>query len=98
MAWVPMVTNVDADIITEGKDARDALVRQLTLPVRWEESIRALIEQGATSFVEVGPGRALCGLLRQTDSSVHSMNVEHEAALRSAQMKLAQIGAERGDN
>jgi [acyl-carrier-protein] S-malonyltransferase len=95
---VPMVTNVDADIITEGKDARDALVRQLTLPVRWEESIRALIEQGATSFVEVGPGRVLCGLLRQIDRSVHSMNVEDEATLRSAQTKLAQIRAERGDN
>jgi [acyl-carrier-protein] S-malonyltransferase len=94
----PMVTNVDADIITEGKDARDALVRQLTLPVRWEESIRALIEQGATSFVEVGPGRVLCGLLRQIDRSVHSMNVEDEATLRGAQTKLAAIRAERGDN
>jgi [acyl-carrier-protein] S-malonyltransferase len=94
----PMVTNVDADVITEGKDARDALVRQLTLPVRWEESMRALIEQGATSFVEVGPGRVLSGLLRQIDRSVHSMNVEDEATLRSAQTKLAAIRAERGDN
>lgn len=94
----PMVTNVDADIITEGKDARDALVRQLTLPVRWEESVRALIEQGATSFVEVGPGRVLSGLLRQIDRSVHSMNVEDEATLRGAQTKLAAIRAERGDN
>jgi [acyl-carrier-protein] S-malonyltransferase len=93
-----MVTNVDADIITEGKDARDALVRQLTLPVRWEESIRALIEQGATSFVEVGPGRVLSGLLRQIDRSVHSMNVEDEATLRSAQSKLAASRGERGDN
>jgi [acyl-carrier-protein] S-malonyltransferase len=94
----PMVTNVDADIITEGKDARDALVRQLTLPVRWEESVRALIEQGATSFVEVGPGRVLSGLLRQIDRSVHSMNVEDEATLRAAQTKLAAIRGERGDN
>jgi len=95
---VPLVTNVDADIISKGSEARDALVRQLTLPVRWEESIRALIEQGATSFVEVGPGRVLCGLLRQIDRSVHSMNVEDEATLRSAQTKLAAIRAERGDN
>jgi [acyl-carrier-protein] S-malonyltransferase len=95
---VPMVTNVDADITSKGAEARDALVRQLTLPVRWEESIRALIEQGATSFVEVGPGRVLSGLLRQIDRSVHSMNVEDEATLRSAQTKLAAIRAERGDN
>jgi [acyl-carrier-protein] S-malonyltransferase len=95
---VPMVTNVDADITTKGAEARDALIRQLTLPVRWEESVRALIEQGATSFVEVGPGRVLSGLLRQIDRSVHSMNVEDEATLRSAQTKLAAIRAERGDN
>jgi [acyl-carrier-protein] S-malonyltransferase len=95
---VPLVTNVDAEIISKGAEARDALVRQLTLPVRWEESIRELIDKGATSFVEVGPGRVLCGLLRQIDRSVHSMNVEDEATLRSAQTKLAAIRAERGDN
>lgn len=95
---IPIVTNVDAEIITSGAEARDALIRQLTLPVRWEDSIRELVAQGVTSFVEVGPGRVLSGLLRQIDRSVHSLNVEDEASLRSGQAKLASIRGERGDN
>ena len=95
---IPLVTNMDAEIITNGAEARAALMRQITLPVRWEDSIRELVAQGVTAFVEVGPGRVLCGLLRQIDRSVHSLNVEDEATLRSAQSKLEQIGAEKGDN
>src|ERR1700688_4354930 len=60
---VPLVTNVDADIISTGDEAREALVRQVTMPVRWEESIRLLIDEGVNTFVEVGPGRVLTGLL-----------------------------------
>ena len=70
---IPLVTNVDAAVITSGEEAREALIRQVTLPVRWEESMRELIEQGATTFVEVGPGRVLSGLLRQIERSVHSL-------------------------
>lgn len=95
---IPVVTNTDADITSSGSEARSALVRQITLPVRWEESIHELIAQGVTSFVEVGPGRVLSGLLRQIDRSVHSLNVEDEATLRSAQAKLKSIRAESGDN
>ena len=69
---IPLVTNVDASIITSGDEAREALVRQVTLPVRWEDSMRELIEEGATTFVEVGPGRVLSGLLRQIERSVHA--------------------------
>jgi [acyl-carrier-protein] S-malonyltransferase len=94
---VPIVTNVDAEITTEGAEARDALIRQITLPVRWEESVRELIQQGVSAFVEVGPGRVLCGLLRQIDRSVHSFNVEDEASLTSAQTKFAQLLAETGE-
>jgi [acyl-carrier-protein] S-malonyltransferase len=88
---IPLVTNVDAGVITSGPEAREALIRQVTLPVRWEESIRELIEQGATTFVEVGPGRVLSGLLRQIDRSVHSLNVEDAKSLQIALDRLAQI-------
>ena len=91
---IPLVTNVDAGIITSGAEAREALIRQVTLPVRWEESIRELIEQGTTTFVEVGPGRVLSGLLRQIDRSVHSLNVEDAKSLQSALDRLAQIRGE----
>src|SRR5271168_4206965 len=58
---VPLVTNVDADTETAAEDARDALIRQVSMPVRWEESVRSLIDEGVNTFVEVGPGRVLTG-------------------------------------
>ena len=91
---IPLVTNVDAGIITSGAKAREALIRQVTLPVRWEESMRELIEQGAATFVEVGPGRVLSGLLRQIDRSVHSLNVEDVKSLQIALDRLTQIRGE----
>jgi len=90
----PLVTNVDASVITSGAEAREALIRQVTLPVRWEDSMRELIEQGAATFVEVGPSRVLSGLLRQIDRSVHSLNVEDVKSLQIALDRLTQI---RGD-
>ena len=66
----PLITNVDAEAITTGEEARDALIRQVTNPVRWLESIRDMIDNGVTVFVEVGPGKVLTGLLRQIDRSV----------------------------
>jgi [acyl-carrier-protein] S-malonyltransferase len=90
----PLVTNVDADAIARGDEARDALIRQVCLPVRWEQSVRELIELGVGTFVEVGPGRVLSGLLRQIDRSVHCFNFEDEKTLLTALEKLAQAGAE----
>ena len=94
---IPLVTNVDAEVITSGAEAREALIRQVTLPVRWEESVRELIEQGATTFVEVGPGRVLSGLLRQIDRSVHSLNVEDAKSLQIALDRLAQIRGQEAE-
>jgi len=91
---IPLVTNVDASVITSGAEAREALIRQVTLPVLWEESIRELIEQGTTTFVEVGPGRVLSGLLRQIDRSVHSLNVEDAKSFQAALDRLVQIRGE----
>ncbi|MBZ5541228.1 MAG: ACP S-malonyltransferase [Acidobacteriia bacterium] len=87
---VPLVCNVDADTIETGDQAREALIRQVSLPVRWEESVRLLIEEGVTTFVEVGPGRALTGILRQIERSVQALNVEDEKSLNAALEKLAQ--------
>ena len=94
---VPLVNNADAELTTGGNEAREALVRQVTLPVRWEESIRELIEQGVNTFVEVGPGRVLTGLLRQIDRSIHVFNVEDEKSLRSTLEKLAQAQTESAE-
>jgi [acyl-carrier-protein] S-malonyltransferase len=93
----PLVTNVDAAVITSGDEAREALVRQVSLPVRWEESMRELMEQDATTFVEVGPGRVLSGLLRQIERSVHCVNVEDTKSLETALERLAQAQGESAE-
>lgn len=86
---VPLVTNVDADTITTGSEAREALIRQISMPVRWEESVRLLIDEGVNTFVEVGPSRVLTGLLRQIERSVAALNVEDEKTLAATVEKIA---------
>jgi [acyl-carrier-protein] S-malonyltransferase len=81
---VPLVTNVDASVIIKGAEARDSLVRQVSSPVRWLESIELLIKQGIDTFVEVGPGKVLTGLMRQISREVKCFNVEDAASLKSA--------------
>ena len=86
---VPLVTNVDADTETSGDEACNALIRQVSMPVRWEESVRLLIDEGVNTFVEVGPGRVLSGLLRQIERSVATLNVEDEKSLAATLDKIA---------
>ncbi len=86
---VPLVTNVDADTIRKGDEAREALIRQVTMPVRWEESMRLLLDEGVNTFLEVGPGRVLTGLMRQIERSVASLNVEDEKSLQATVEKIA---------
>jgi len=86
---VPLVTNVDADTVETGDEAREALIRQVTMPVRWQESIRLLIDEGVNTFVEAGPGRVLTGLLRQIERSVATLNVEDEKSLAATVEKIA---------
>jgi [acyl-carrier-protein] S-malonyltransferase len=81
---VPVVTNVDANLVQTAPEARDALIRQVTGAVQWVRSIQALIAAGVQTFVEVGPGKVLSGLLRQIDRSKTGMNVESEESLQKA--------------
>jgi [acyl-carrier-protein] S-malonyltransferase len=87
---VPLITNVDAEAISTGDEARESLIRQVTSPVRWLDSIKEMIEAGVSVFVEVGPGKVLCGLLRQIDRSVRALNVEDAASLHTTLEKIAQ--------
>ncbi|HKD62951.1 MAG TPA: ACP S-malonyltransferase [Candidatus Acidoferrales bacterium] len=93
----PVITNVDAEAVTTGDEARDALIRQVTHPVRWLDSIHEMIEAGVTVFVEVGPGKVLTGLMRQIDRSVRAFNVEDAASLEAAIEKVAQSRAEAAE-
>ena len=88
LTFTPMnctvVCNVDARALTSPDDARDALIRQVTGAVQWEKSMRAMFALGTEKFIEVGPGKVLCGLMRQIDRSKQCANVEDEASLQKA--------------
>ncbi len=86
---LPLVTNVDAAVIQSGAEARDALVRQVSSPVRWLESVRLLINEGAQMFVEVGPGKVLCGLVRQIERGANCLTTGDAAGLLAAKESLA---------
>ncbi len=85
----PVAANVDARLLTRANEVADCLVRQVTGPVRWVECIQLLIAQGATHFVEVGPGKVLSGLMRQIDRNQKSLNVEDSASLDKTLAALA---------
>ena len=78
---VPVMCNVDDALVRTGDTSRDALIRQVTGAVQWVKSMRALIALGVENFVEVGPGKVLCGLMRQIDRSRSCVNVEDEGSL-----------------
>jgi [acyl-carrier-protein] S-malonyltransferase len=85
---IPVVSNVDAVLISSPEAARDALTRQITGAVQWTRSMRTLIGRGVDTFIEVGPGKVLCGLMRQIDPSKTYLNVEDEASLLAAVSQL----------
>jgi [acyl-carrier-protein] S-malonyltransferase len=89
----PVACNVEAELITDDLRARDTLVRQVTGSVKWDQCMRLLIAQGVQTFIEVGPGKVLCGLMRQIDRSKTCLNVGDEAALTKTLESLAQPSA-----
>ena len=88
-ASIPVVTNVDGTPEQNGDKLRDSLVRQVSQPVRWLQSVEFLINQGVQTFIEIGPGKVLSGLVRQINRDVRCVNVEDEASLRAAREAIA---------
>jgi len=84
-----VVCNVDAALLQDGDRSRDALIRQVTGAVKWEQSMRVLIAQGVRTFVEVGPGKVLCGLMRQIDRSMTALNVSDKTTLQKTLEQLS---------
>ncbi len=96
---IPVAANVTGGLVTTANAARDALIRQVTGAVRWVECMQALEGRslsvegqgaGADVFIEVGPGKVLCGLLKQIDPGLNSLNVEDAASLEKT---LAEINS-----
>ncbi len=85
----PVVTNVDARVTTAPDELRDALVRQVSAPVRWLESMQLLMQQGVDTFVEAGPGKVLSGLMRQISRDAKMLNAEDAESLAATRSALA---------
>src|SRR5277367_3060032 len=88
---VSVVCNADAALVEDANRSRDALIRQVTSSVKWDQSMRVLIAHGVRTFVEVGPGKVLCGLMRQIDRSKTCFNVADEASLQKTLEGLATV-------
>ena len=86
---VPVVSNVYAKPVEDVESSREALIRQVTSSVKWSESMQFLVARGVQTFIEIGPGKVLCGLMRQIDRSKKSLNIEDEGSLQKTLEFLA---------
>jgi [acyl-carrier-protein] S-malonyltransferase len=89
---VPVVANADAEPKRDAAASIEALIRQVSAPVRWEQVVQRLIADGARTFVELGPGSVLAGLVKKIDRSVTVMSIEDESGLTAAlpQLRLSE--------
>jgi [acyl-carrier-protein] S-malonyltransferase len=84
----PIVHNVDADVNSDETRVANALTQQVSSPVKWLQSVQKLIAEDVTTFVEVGPGKVLSGLVKQIDRDVRILNVENSESLRNTKETL----------
>lgn len=88
---LPVYVNVDAASVTSADAARDALIRQVSRPVRWEQSIQRMIDDGVTLFVEIGPGKVLSGLVGRIDKGARRVNVQTSEDFEAARQAIAEM-------
>jgi [acyl-carrier-protein] S-malonyltransferase len=80
----PLVANASGEVVRTADGVRDALIAQIASPVRWVDCVRTLTGEGCDRMVELGPGRVLCGLVRQIDGDVETSSADAPAALEKA--------------
>ena len=85
---VPLVNNVDARLVRTGAECREGLVRQVSAPVQWQSSVERLRGEGVSTFVEVGPGTVLSGLVKKIDRGARVLGVEDPASLETTAAAL----------
>jgi [acyl-carrier-protein] S-malonyltransferase len=95
---VPVVTNIDGIAKDSAAASRDALIRQVTGAVQWVSCMQTMISAAIETFVEVGPGKVLSGLMRQINRSKTCVNIEDEASLNKALEKLAEVAQPAADS
>lgn len=83
-AAVPVVVNVDARPVSSGAELRELLVKQVVSPVQWEDTVKFLIGEGVDTFVEIGSGTVLAGLIKKIDKTVRVVSINSAAAVSEA--------------
>lgn len=83
-ARIPVVANVNAQVLTKAEDIKASLVAQAASPVLWEDCVAKMKEFGADVLLEAGPGKTLCGFNRRIDKSIKSLNVEDVESLEKS--------------
>ena len=86
---IPVYVNVDAEPVSHGAAARDALLRQVSRPVRWQESVERMIADGVSLFVEIGPGKVLQGLIGRIAKDVPRCGISKPADFDAAREAIA---------
>ncbi len=81
---LPVITNVEAAANQDSGRVRELLVQQVCAPVRWEQSVQTMIGLGATTFVEIGPGKVLTGLVKRINKEMTLVNIEDTAGVKAA--------------
>lgn len=90
---IPVAANISGKLVTTAAEVREALIQQVTGAVRWVDCVKTLADSGTTTFIEVGPGKVLTGLLRQIDRNLKCLNVEDPASLEKTLAELSGTSA-----
>lgn len=85
---IPVVTNVTAEYILDKSKVKDLLIRQVSSPVYFEESVRKMIDDGVDTFIEIGPGKTLIGFVKKINKDVKTLNVEDLESLNNTLKEL----------
>jgi [acyl-carrier-protein] S-malonyltransferase len=90
---IPLVNNIEARTVTAGADCREGLVRQVSGTVRWQQCVEALAAAGVDTFVEIGPGQVLSGLVKRISKGVRTLSVGDPSSLEAAVLALGSAAA-----
>jgi [acyl-carrier-protein] S-malonyltransferase len=89
---IPLVSNVNADFVNKSVSIKQLLVKQVSSPVLWEDSIRQMVKNGVDTFIEVGPGKTLSGFVKKIDKNLTTLNVQDVDSLNKT---LEHFGGEK---
>ena len=86
--WVPVVANCSAEFTEDPQEIKQNLVKQVSSAVLWQQSVEKLLSAGVTTFIEIGPGRVLSGLIKKIDKNVEIFNIEDGESLAKTLLAL----------